>query len=54
MKEWGFADVIFSHKRLQDFSKIANGCAPKFVFRELVTLIVCIHNLFLDEHVRTI
>lgn len=49
IKEWGFDEVILHHQDLKDFVRTANGCAPKFVFRELVTLFVLIHNFIIEE-----
>lgn len=44
VKEWGYEDVLLDNRGLCDFIKTVNGCAPNFVFRELVTLIVQVHN----------
>lgn len=40
VREWGFAEVLLANPALAEFAKTANGCAPKFVFKELLTLFV--------------
>ena len=49
LREWGYAEVIFSHPGLWDFVKTVNGCAPKFVFRELVSLFVEISEVIIGS-----
>lgn len=48
VREWGFGDTILDNHSLYEFTKTVNGCAPKFVFKELVELIVKIHN-FIEQ-----
>jgi hypothetical protein len=54
LRDWGFHDIITSHQPLWDFVKTVNGCAPKFVFQELVILIVGIYRCLESEGVETI
>ena len=54
VKEWGYGDVILTHRDLNDFVRTANGCAPKFVFRELVVLFMHVHQIIEESGIRTI
>jgi hypothetical protein len=54
IKEWGFADVVLPHRDFNDFVRTTNGCAPKFIFKELVTLFVHFHSFFIDENIQTL
>jgi anti-sigma regulatory factor (Ser/Thr protein kinase) len=40
LKEWGYGLLLTEHPALADFLKTINGCAPRFVFKELVALVV--------------
>ena len=46
--------MVLRNKDLNDFVRTTNGCAPKFVFKELVTLFVHIHNFIEEEGITTI
>ena len=54
IREWGHADEIFSNKELNDFVRTVNGCAPRLVFRELVTLFVHVIQVLREEKIGTL
>jgi hypothetical protein len=51
LREWGCAPILATHPALADFLKTVNGCAPRFVFRELVALVVGLAEAMLAEGV---
>lgn len=54
IRQWGLADPILTIPSLADFAKTVNGCAPKFVFRELVTLFAAVHRFIQDEGIDSV
>ena len=54
VREWGFWELLSAHPALWDFVRTVNGCAPRFVFRELVVLIVGICEVIAKEEISSI
>ena len=51
LKEWGCTPLLAAHPQLADFLKTINGCAPRFVFKEIVALVMGIAEALLGEGV---
>ena len=49
VREGGGEETLLGHPRLAEFTRTLNGCAPKFVYHELVGLIMTVHRYVEDE-----
>lgn len=51
LREWGHAPLLADHPSLAHFIRTINGCAPRFVFREVVSLVMGLAEALLDAEV---